>query len=173
MKLTFVLLTIVVAVLVQVMLARFAVGERWVFDLVLVSVVFAAVMWGPAAGMFGGTIGGLLQDVLAGGIVGVGGLAKTLVGFAAGAIGTQFVLARPQARMLIVAAASVVHRLMIVALYGSIDQRWPAVSWGALLGETALNAVAGLLMFHLTAVLPAMLERHRLGRRSSLSKRQW
>ena len=38
----------------------------------------------PVAGMLAGTLGGLLQDMLSGGIVGVGGLAKTLVGFAAG-----------------------------------------------------------------------------------------
>lgn len=173
MKLTFVLLTIILAVLLQVTLARYTVGGRWVFDFVLVGVVFAGVLWGPVAGMLAGTSGGLLQDVLSDGIVGVGGLVKTLVGFAAGTIGAQFVLARPQARMLIVAGASVVHRFMILALYGLIDQRWPAISWSALLAETGLNALAGLLAFHATAVLPGAFERHRVSRRSSLSRRKW
>ena len=36
-----------------------------------------------------------MQDVLSADIVGIGGLAKTLVGFAAGVLGTQFVVARP------------------------------------------------------------------------------
>ena len=95
MKLTSVLVTVLVAVVLQVTLARYTVGGRWVFDLVLVGVVYAALLWGPVAGMLAGTIGGLLQDVLAGDVVGVGGLAKTLVGFAAGVVGTQFVLVRP------------------------------------------------------------------------------
>ena len=42
MKLTSVLLTILVALILQVTLARYMVGGRWVFDLVLVGVIFAA-----------------------------------------------------------------------------------------------------------------------------------
>ena len=84
MKLTGIVATVLVAVLLQMMFARYMIGGRVVFDLVLVAVVFVALQWGPVAGMIGGTVGGLLQDALAGGIVGVGGLAKTLVGYAAG-----------------------------------------------------------------------------------------
>jgi rod shape-determining protein MreD len=172
-KLTYVLATIVIAVLLQVTLARYMVGGRWVFDFVLVGVVFAAVVWGSAAGMLAGTTGGLLQDVLSDGIVGVGGLAKTLVGFATGILGAQFVLARPPARALIVTGASVVHRLLILALYGLIDQRWPAISWNAMLAETLLNTLFGLIAFQVTAALPNVMERHRMNRRSSLSRRNW
>jgi rod shape-determining protein MreD len=172
-KLTYVLATIVVAVLVQVTLARYTVGGRWVFDFVLVGVVFAAVVWGSVAGMLAGTMGGLLQDVLSDGIVGVGGLAKTLVGFATGIVGAQFVLARPSARALLVTGASVVHRLLILALYGLIDQRWPSLSWNAMLAETVLNTLFGLIAFHITATLPGAVERHRMSRRSSLSRRNW
>ena len=88
-----VLLSVVVAVILQVALARYAVGGRWVFDLVLVGVAFAALQGGAITGMMAGTAGGLLQDVLSGGIVGVGGLAKTVVGCLAGVVGTQFVVA--------------------------------------------------------------------------------
>ena len=62
-------------------------GTPWaggVFDFVLVGVVFAALQSGAVAGMLAGTIGGLLLDVLSGGVVGLGGLVKTLVGCAAG-----------------------------------------------------------------------------------------
>ena len=105
------------------------------FDLVLVGVVFAALQGGAIAGMLAGTIGGLLQDVLSGGIVGVGGLAKTLVGCVTGVVGTQFVVARPSARAVIVAVATVVHRLVMVGLQALIDQQWPGVSWGAYAGR--------------------------------------
>ena len=49
---------------------------------VLVVVVYVALTNGPVAGLLTGTIAGLLQDALATGIIGIGGLAKTLAGFA-------------------------------------------------------------------------------------------
>lgn len=173
MKIMSVFGTVLAAVAVQVLLSRFTVADRWVFDLVLVGVVFAALQWGAVAGMLAGTIGGLLHDVVSGGIAGVGGLAKTVVGFAAGGIGTQFVVAKPYARMLIVAAASVLHRLILVGLQGMIGQAWPGLSWSALLSETVINALIGFVAFQVTETLPEAMERGRLSRRSSLSRRNW
>lgn len=173
MRFTSVLVTVTLSVLVQVTLARFTVGGNWVFDLVLVGVVFAGLQWGPAAGLVGGTLGGMLQDLLSGQIVGVSGLAKTLVGFGAGVIGAQFVLTRAHARSIIVAGSSLVHRVLMIGLTGLIAQQWPAVSWGALLAETGLNTLAGFLLFQATSALPGMMARQRAGRRSSLSRRQW
>lgn len=173
MKAVGVLIAVVIAVVLQVTLARYTVGGRWVFDFVLVGVMFAALQWGPAAGVLSGTVGGLLQDVLSGGIVGVGGLVKTLVGFGAGIVGTQFVLAKPYARMVIVMAATVVHRLLVLSVYGLIDQRWPGVVWTAMLAEIVLNAVSALLVFQTVSVVPEVVARQRMSRRSSLSRRQW
>jgi len=173
MKLTSVLAVVVVAVGLQTALSQFTVGGWLIFDLVLVGVVFAALQWGAVGGMLAGTVGGLLQDALSGGIVGVGGLAKTLVGFAAGGVGTQFVVAKPYARAGILAAATVVHRLIVLALVAIIDQRWPGVAWTAMLGETAVNAVCGYAAFHITEALPGAVARGRARSRSSLSRRQW
>ena len=111
-KLTAVVTAVLAAVILQVTLARYTVGGRWAFDLVLVGVIYVALRWEAVAGMIAGTVGGLLQDMLSGGIIGVGGLAKTLAGFAAGVIGTQLVSAKPQARAVIVAGATVLHRLV-------------------------------------------------------------
>jgi rod shape-determining protein MreD len=172
-KLGGVLLTVLVAVTLQVTLARFTVGGRWTFDLVLVGVVYAALRWGPVAGLVAGTVGGLLQDALSGGIVGVGGLVKTLVGFAAGEIGGQFVLVRPRGRALIVALASIVHRALVLLLYALIDQHWPGVRWTAILGETVINGVCGLLAFQASETLPGLRARGRPGGRSALSRRKW
>ena len=57
MRVTWVLVTVFVAVTLQVTLARYAVGGRWVFDFVLVGVVYAALQWGRVAGMLAGTVG--------------------------------------------------------------------------------------------------------------------
>ncbi len=178
MRLAWVIVTVLVAVVLQVTLARFTVGGRWVFDLVLVGVVYAALQWGSVAGMLAGTIGGLLQDVLSTSTIGVGGLAKTLVGCAAGVIGTQFVLVRPRARMIIVVAATIVHRLLIIGLYAVIDSsqatwHWSGVPWTAILTETLINAAFGFVAFQASEGLPGMIARGRMSRRSSLSRRSW
>lgn len=173
MKTTAVLATVIVAVVLQLTFARYMIGGRLVFDLVLVGVVFAALQWGPVAGMLAGTIGGLLQDALSGGIVGVGGLAKTLVGYFTGQIGVQFVLTRPRARILPLAAATIVHRLLMLSFYGLIDQRWPQVWWAAMLWETVVNSACGLALFLAAAAVPNAMSRGRMSRRSSLSRRQW
>ena len=165
--------TVLVAVLVQVLFSRFTVADRWVFDLVLVGVIYAALQWGPAAGMLAGTIGGLLHDVLSGGIAGVGGLAKTVVGFAAGAIGSQLVVAKPQGRMLIVAAASLLHRFILVGLHAMIEQQPPVVSATVLVSETLINSLIGFVAFQVTESIPGAVSRGRFSRRSSLSRRQW
>jgi rod shape-determining protein MreD len=172
-KATSVLLTVAVAVALQLALARYTVGGRWVFDLVLVGVVYAALNWGPVAGMLAGTAGGLIQDVLSDDIVGTGGLAKTLTGFAAGAIGAQFVLTRPGARTCLVAAASILHRLIILALRALVDQHWPALPWTAILGEVVLNSCCGLLAFVASEGFPGMVARGRQRGRSGISRREW
>ncbi len=142
------------SVLLQVALARYAVGDRFRFDLVLVGVVFAALQSGAVAGMLAGTVGGLLQDILAGGVVGTGALVKTLLGYATGILGTQFVVAKAHARALIVAAATLVHGLMAGGLQGLIDQTWPSFAWTAMLEEVVINAVVAWLAFLVTESLP-------------------
>jgi len=169
MKLMWVIATMIVAVALQMTLARYTVGGRWAFDLVLVGVLFAALQ----LGMIAGTLGGLTQDVLDNGIVGVGGLVKTVVGFAAGAVGAQFVLARPSARMVIVAIATMIHRMLLYGILAMIKQQWAAMPWRAMLWETAVNTLCSLVAFYAAEALPGAMARGRASRRSSFSRRQW
>jgi rod shape-determining protein MreD len=157
----------------QAVLARYTVGGGWPFDLVLVSVVAAGLQWGPVAGLIGGTIGGLMQDVLAGDVAGVGGLAKTLVGFAAGVIGAQFVMTQASGRALVVALATPIHRLMMLGFTALIDERWPGIGWGAMLAEVGINACVAFAVLHGVATLPGALTRWRANRRASLGRRRW
>ena len=173
MKLVPVLATVLIAIVLQATLARYMVGGRWVFDLVLVGVVYASLQQGAVAGMLAGTVGGLLQDTLSGGVLGVGGLTKTLTGFLTGGVGTQFVVSKPHARAVIVAGATLLNRAMTIGLDGLIHQAWPPVSWAAILGETAANTVVGFLAFWAAVALPGTVARGRLRRRSSWGRRQW
>lgn len=168
-----VLAAVAVGLVLQMALARYAVGGAWVFDLVLVAVVYAALYWGPVAGMWAGTIGGLVQDGLSGGIVGVGALAKTVAGFGAGVAGAQFIVTRAPARVATVAVVTVLHRLLATGMQSVVDQRWWDVSAVAILIETALNVAAALVAFQATELLPGAVRQTRAARRPSFSKRRW
>ena len=60
--------------------------------------------------MFAGTLGGLVQDALSSGVIGIGGLAKTIVGFLAGVVGTQFIVAQPLPRFVVFFGATIAAR---------------------------------------------------------------
>ena len=160
------------SVVLQVLAARFAIGGRLQFDLVLVGVVFVALQAGPVAGMLAGTIGGILLDLFSGGLVGGGGLLKTVIGFGAGLMGTRLVVAKPYARALIVGAATFIHGFMAAGLQAVIDQQWFGLAWPDMLGATGLNALAGFIAFHAMDSVPGALSRGR-GQRSAFSRRQW
>ena len=84
MKIAAVILALVVALVLQSTLAGLRIGGTTAVNLVLVVVVYGALSFGAAGGLVIGTVGGLMQDALAGGIIGIGGFAKTLVGFLVG-----------------------------------------------------------------------------------------
>jgi rod shape-determining protein MreD len=172
-RITRVLAVVVGSVALQVVLARYVVGGRHTFDLVIVGVVFAALQSGAAAGMLAGTLGGLLQDVASGGMVGPAGLVKTLVGYGAGVLGTRFVVTKAHLRALIVAVATLVGGLMAAGLRAVVTQAWPSVSWGAMLEAVAINAAVGWLAFQLGESIPGMASRSRSRRRTAWGRRQW
>lgn len=168
-----VVLAVLISVVLQATLARYMVGGRWAFDLVLVGVVYASLQQGAVAGMLAGTFGGLLQDTLSGGVLGLGGLTKTITGYVTGGLGTQFVVSKPYAKAVIVAGATIGNRLMALGLDGLIHQAWPVVSWLAILGEVGANTLFGFAVFVAAAALPDAMSRGRFSRRNSLSRRQW
>ena len=154
-------LATVIALALQTTLARFIVGGTVAVDLVLVVVVYAALTAGPVTGLLTGAFAGIVQDALSSGVIGIGGLAKTVVGFLAGIIGTQFIVAQPLPRFVVFVAATVVHAVLFIGLYELLDLRQFGTPYGAVLGQGFGNAIVGVVAFQVAELLPGAMERHR------------
>jgi rod shape-determining protein MreD len=159
-----VILAVVAALALQTTLARFLVRGAAAIDLVLVVVVYVALISGPATGLLTGTFAGIVQDALSHGIIGIGGLAKTIVGFLAGVVGTQFIVANSLPRFVVFFAATVLHAVVFMGLYVVLDVRHFGTPYAAVAGQAAANAIVGVVAFQLVELLPGAVERRRAAR---------
>jgi len=155
-----IILAIAAALALQTTLARYVRGTVAV-NLVLVVVVYVALMSGPVTGLVTGTFAGLVQDALATPVIGIGGLAKTLVGFLTGVIGTQFIVAQPLPRFFVFFGATLLHELVFIGLYTLLDLRHFGTPYAAVAKQAAGNAVVGVVAFQLVEFLPGAVERRR------------
>jgi rod shape-determining protein MreD len=159
-----VILAIALALVLQTTLTRFIVRGTVAVDLVLVVVVYVALSSGSVTGLMAGTIAGLIQDSLSTGLIGIGGLAKTLVGFLAGIIGTQFIVARPLPRFVVFFAATVLHQAVTISLGVLLGLRPFGTPYASVAGQALGNAVVGVAAFQLVELLPGAVERRRTAR---------
>jgi rod shape-determining protein MreD len=157
-----VLLATALALTLQTTLARFVIRGTVAVDLVLVVVIYAALASGPVTGLLTGAFAGLVQDALSsGGVIGIGGLAKTVVGFLAGVVGTQFIVTQSLPRFVVFFGSTIVHGVVFIGLYELLDLRPFGTPYAAVLGQAAGNAVVGVLAFQLVELLPGALARRR------------
>jgi cell shape-determining protein MreD len=174
-------LVIIIALALQTSLARFLTPGGGLVDLVFVAVVYIALSSGPTAGMIAGAVAGLSQDALAASgalnvaigvddvvrgvstqsIIGIGSLAKTVVGFFAGIVGSQFIVARPLPRALVFFTATVTHAIIFVGLYRVIDRGYTQATVGAILSQAGANALVGVLLCQIADFLPIFVDRRR------------
>jgi rod shape-determining protein MreD len=134
-----------------------AAGTR--VNLVLVVVVYVALAFGPVAGLLAGAAGGLAQDSLAGGVIGVGSLAKTLVGFLVGVLGAQFIVSQPVPRFVMFVGATFVHELCFQGLEAVVESRPFTMHYSTTLVQAAVNGAVGILAFFLVEKGPEFLQR--------------
>jgi rod shape-determining protein MreD len=156
-----VLAAIALALALQTTVARFLVGGSAAVDLVLVAVVYVALITGPVGGMLAGTAAGLVQDALSSGIVGIGGLAKSIVGFLAGAFGQQFIVTAALPRVVMFVAATALHAVVFMGLYQVLDLQAFPDPWKAVTTQALGNALVGIVAFSIIESLPGMMERRR------------
>jgi len=161
-----VLIAIALALALQTTLARFLVGGTAALDLVLVVVVYVALTSGPVTGMLAGSLAGIIQDALSSGVIGIGGLANSIVGFLAGVIGQQFIVTAALPRLLIFLAATVVHAAIFMGFYMLLGMRSFPSPWAAVASQALGNAAVGLIAFAIIESLPGVVDRRRMGRRT-------
>jgi rod shape-determining protein MreD len=159
-----IMLAITLALALQTTLARFVIRGTVAVDLVLVVVVYVALTSGPGTGLLSGAIAGLVQDALASGVIGIGGLAKTIVGFLAGVIGTQFIVTATLPRFVVFFGATVLHAVIFMGLYVLLDLRHFGTPYAAVAGQALGNAIVGVVAFQIVELLPGAVERRRTSR---------
>jgi len=139
---------------------------------VLVAVVYLALAFGPVTGMLSGVIGGLAQDALAGGIVGLGGLTKTLIGFVVGVLSAQFNLTSTVPRLVIFAVSTFVHQLLLAGMQRMTGSPLMSLQSSRMLAQALINAFIGVTAFFLVEQGPGILQRRRM-RRGTMAKRRY
>jgi rod shape-determining protein MreD len=152
-----------VALALQTSLTTY-VRETATLDFVLIVVVYLSLTSGPTTGVVAGSVAGLIQDALSSGVMGIGALAKTLVGFVAGRLGTQFIVTAPLPRFVVFLGASVLHAAVFMGLYVLLGLRDFPSPYAGVAGQAVGNAVVGVVGSQALEWLPGFLARRRLGR---------
>jgi rod shape-determining protein MreD len=168
-----VLAALAVALVLQTTIAGMTMAGGSLVNMVLIAVVYVALAFGPVTGMLAGSAGGILQDALSGGVVGIGGLSKTIVGFLVGVLGAQFIVSQPLPRLVMFVSATLVHELCYEALYALVESRAFSIQYSAVLTQAAINGVIGVIAFEIVEGAPGLWQRRGARRAASVSRRRY
>jgi rod shape-determining protein MreD len=158
------LAAIAAALALQTTLASLVIRGTAALDLVLIVVIYIALITGPVTGLLLGSAAGLIQDALSSGIIGIGGLAKTVVGFVAGVLGTQFIVTAPLSRFVVFVLATALHATIFMGLYILLDLRQFESPYAAVMSQALGNGLLGVVGAHLVEILPGLRDRRRTRR---------
>lgn len=162
MKAAWVVLATAAAIAIQTTVDRWLAAGA--VDLVLVVVVYNALASGRVTGLLAGSVAGLVQDVLSGGVLGMAGLSKTVVGYLAGIVGTQFIVTHSVSRFVVFFLATVLNAVIFMGLYELLGLRHFDAPFAAVAGQGVGNAFVGVLVFKTVELLPGAVERRRAAR---------
>ena len=172
MKVMAVLASLVVALLLQTTIAGMSLQGGALVNFVLIAVVYLALSMGALTGLLAGAVGGLAQDAIAGSIVGIGGLSKTLVGFLVGVLGAQFIVSQPVPRFVMFVGATFLHELCFQGLYAVLEGQGFQLGSRTVLAQSAINGLLGIAAFQIVEGAPGMMQR-RDARRSGFGRRRF
>jgi rod shape-determining protein MreD len=135
------------AIFIQVFVSK-SLGFIKVFNLpLLVTIFFAVARRRPIPGLLTGAAIGTLQDVFAGSLIGLNGMANTMIGYMASSLGLRIDVDNPGSRFLMTLAFCLTHHVFYMAidrfLVGATDP-W---LWGHTLFSALLNAFLAVVLF--------------------------
>ena len=145
---------VAVAFLVQTLGGQHLPGLTRHLDLFLVTAASFGLAYGRVAGLGAGTVAGLTQDAFSGGMLGLNGLAKTTVGYLAGALGHRLILNGWLVRFAFFALASALDTVILALVGAAVDVAGPRLESTRALSLCVGNGVAGI-------VFSSILERWR------------
>lgn len=163
MKALWILAALAFALVLQATLARFLGGAAFL-DLVLLVVVCSALRNGPVTGMLAGSAGGIIQDSLSMGLIGVGGLTKSVVGYVVGTIGQQFNVTAALSRGVLFFASSLAHVVIFAGFYVLLGLEPFGFSWTGVLSQALGNAVVGVVALYVVEVMPMIVGRRQMSK---------
>ena len=163
MKTTHILVALGLALLAQTTVVPVVAAGGAPIDLVLIVVVFAALACGPVVGLWTGTFAGLLQDALSGGIVGVSGLAKAVVGVLTGIVGSHFVIGTVWHRLAVLVSTSFLHSFCYIGIYSLISAGRPVSTIRMVTTQATVNGIVGVAALLVVRVSPSVVNRFRQG----------
>ncbi len=136
-----------VALLMQAFLpARFHWFE--IFDLpLLVTIFFAMARRNPVTGLITGAVIGILQDSLTHNPLGVFGIAKTVVGYAASSLGVRIDVQNPGVRLGMTFAFYQLHRAVYFLVWRGMMGKPLEWHWGYELLAGAANGLLAVVLF--------------------------
>jgi rod shape-determining protein MreD len=121
-----------------------------IFDLPLVVTIgFATARRNPLAGLFTGSLTGILQDALTTHPIGIYGIAKTVVGFGASSLGIKLDVEHVGARFLLTIFFFGVHEIVYFSIARGLAGLHMAWTWPHEFWSCLANATLGVLIFML------------------------
>src|SRR5271167_1653886 len=121
-----------------------------IFDLPLLVVIgFATARRNPLAGLFTGSVIGILQDGLTHQPIGLYGIALTVVGFGASSLGIKLDVENAGARFLLTIFFYGVHEICYFLIARGLIGLRMASSWPHEIWSGVANAMLGVLIFML------------------------
>ena len=177
MKVSQIGLLLLLALFVQTTFIRLITNTFVPFDSMLIVIVFVALFRGAVVGIVVGSIGGLLQDILSGGIIGVNGLVKSTIGLLVGFTAARFVIDTLWYRLVLLFTASLMSTLFFLVVYGLLLNRIESIdlllSFDNLVYQAAANMILGGLAELSFYLVQSLRKRINKIPGSSFIRREW
>ena len=135
------------AILLQVYVPHVFVHFAYVDVTLLMVIYFAIMLRSPIRGTLAGMVIGLAQDALSGQAIGVNGMAKATVAYAAASIGARIDVENSLTRLLLTAVFTLGNEVLVYVIQRHLMGLQLQWMWMHELARVTTNAVLGVALF--------------------------